>query len=982
MSYGRRDATPPSPGPGSPARGNGHGASLKPLNLDHLILRMIKERDGEGWDYALNQFLSKEGRTSAIRVASDYSWTKLQEESIKSLTLADDETFVSPNFKSVGHITDQRTFVLGLTKIQKGIVKLPKHEGMDILPLLAASAANLEELSGQGDEPLGLPEGSSTPRRPPIDNQEEGDKDPFQEAADRSDVENAVVQGLEKDGDFKFAKMDEDVWKATCRLFNCDINVTEHKIDGIRVKLYAWQMYAIYKTLAQITTGNASFMIGDDVGFGKTGMSLVVGAIFYMAHQSRNEVSSRSTRKHCSESDPEEKKCPSRKPGTIQCYCEKGGLIRQLADKIRPYPPIIMTPPSLAGHWVEQFEFFIDKDDQSPTKNMSAYVANSDHSSSNGTYYGSRNRTHLIKALYNQNERCLEPPMSGASTFVIVSWAWADGLMRFLREKQVLANTNARGRSARTRSQDVTMLGSSFIFFDEFHEYSGRMVKNQVEKTGPFQLLNTVSKQMAHPTVAVGLSGSCKADPHFWWPLLDHAFVMAKKFNMDLEIGGMKAITEFKEYHLDHLYLINHIGALAELEGRGQQKDKIKARTDRLYPFLKQAIPQIMIARTKGDMFRGQQILTKRQLPTWRTVQLQGTNTIRALKQLNGSVKSWITQEWDREKDKLTLQDRDITRKQWINQRMKTIGAADLGRGAKCQAFQIALRSSCFPRVAHIVSSSETINYNSCLATNATLMSVNNKVAARLDEAREGKCNVDDVQAAFLNSPWWEYRKDLKKDSPKIAEVINEIQKNLNILDMTPNELNEANWEPLGVGPAPPDGSPVRHTIVFADSPISTFLVMMVLFDHFRDAMQKQRIAFVYAHGGGDTATRGEYCRYIQENCTIASPCKVVVTSLDALGTGQNLFRASTVILTEIPNRPELQKQAFGRVDRQGQVQRPRLIQLYCPENLAEYVRWARNNNREEIGKVGQEKVVDLEDYLNGQPDAGPNEPNDDDPFV
>ncbi|KAI1268995.1 hypothetical protein F5Y18DRAFT_373276 [Xylariaceae sp. FL1019] len=72
-------------------------------------------------------------------------------------------------------------------------------------------------------------------------------------------------------------------------------------------------------------------------------------------------------------------------------------------------------------------------------------------------------------------------------------------------------------------------------------------------------------------------------------------------------------------------------------------------------------------------------------------------------------------------------------------------------------------------------------------------------------------------------------------------------------------------------------------SVVFADSHISTFLVMMVLFDHFRAEMQKKRIAFVCAHGGGDTATRGQYCRYIQEDCTYASPCKVVVTSLDSM---------------------------------------------------------------------------------------------------
>ncbi|KAJ8128951.1 hypothetical protein O1611_g4685 [Lasiodiplodia mahajangana] len=153
-------------------------------------------------------------------------------------------------------------------------------------------------------------------------------------------------------------------------------------------------------------------------------------------------------------------------------------------------------------------------------------------------------------------------------------------------------------------------------------------------------------------------------------------------------------------------------------------------------------------------------------------------------------------------------------------------------------------------------------------------------------------------------------------------------------------------------GPPPADGTNTRHALIFCDNVLSAFLLAMLLFTRFQN---DEGVVILYAHGGLDMRTRQEYVDYIQEDCDPYNPgpVKVLVSTLDIMGQGFNLFRANTVILTEIPRSIDMTIQAFGRVDRRGQVMNVNLVQLYDSENLCEEI---RRNKHDNVAQVSGER--------------------------
>ncbi|KAJ2987754.1 hypothetical protein NUW58_g4331 [Xylaria curta] len=109
----------------------------------------------------------------------------------------------------------------------------------------------------------------------------------------------------------------------------------------------------------------------------------------------------------------------------------------------------------------------------------------------------------------------------------------------------------------------------------------------------------------------------------------------------------------------------------------------------------------------------------------------------------------------------------------------------------------------------------------------------------------------------------------------------------------------------------------------------------------------------MYAHSAVNFNTRQRYVDYIQEDCREGDPVKVLVSTIGVIGHGYNIYRANTVVITEAPQSSTKQSQAFGRVDRRGQVMTPQLIQLHDDMNMAEQVRKMRNDNRSQLSQVG-----------------------------
>ncbi|KAI1777418.1 P-loop containing nucleoside triphosphate hydrolase protein [Hypoxylon cercidicola] len=254
--------------------------------------------------------------------------------------------------------------------------------------------------------------------------------------------------------------------------------------------------------------------------------------------------------------------------------------------------------------------------------------------------------------------------------------------------------------------------------------------------------------------------------------------------------------------------------------------------------------------------------------------------------------------------------------------------------------YQVVYRSSCFPAVARLYSIG-VITYNQLLR--ASVESVSKEVTAALSTPLLDR--RDAITNALKKSPFWRFRDELVRTSPKFKYV-----------DQFLDEMMKSKKGRDEGGPS--DNSGVQHMIIFSDSQLSAFLITMLLLDRYSET-----INLIYIHGGIPAAQRADMLAAVAEDCTRRSLHKVIVSSFRFLSEGYNLQRANYAIITEMPRTPTIQRQAFGRVDRTGQTQEPVLIQLYDRNNLVEKIRYIRNINRAEIEGVAQ-AATDLRDIF------------------
>ncbi|KAI0553214.1 hypothetical protein F4679DRAFT_600168 [Xylaria curta] len=856
---------------------------------------------------------------SALPVASEIAYERFRERLRDELQIPLNATLSPPPNSGVVRIDDKSSCIIALTQIQgSNSITIPEviRPSLPLTPnpVLRPSTPEGNKKPANYQRTADSPGDKSDDESPNTRDDESDDG-----YDDRTGSDNDIIKNL----DFDWSGVEDSTWADICRFFCCEPDATKIRIEGIKVDIEPYQAFAIYKALMQATTGKSSFIIGDDAGLGKTGMALCIATIFFLLHQRYREAQEEwrnpptTSRKHCEEHG--DGVCPTQRG--IQCPCSgkpAGFIVQYTLD----FPTLIITPPGLIPTFVGEAAKFIDTSPGSPASPVTIHVA---HSSFKGSEkFFSRDKVDLIRASKKNN--------LGKSRHIVIMGP--AGVNEFLAHFKI--------PEFRRISYD---LRAGFVFFDEFHIYKG----DRGRVTAPFKMLDLISAHKDGSTVAIGLSGSARADAAYWRPFIRHSFndraplqnSSGDRSDDRWKIAGLANIDNFNEYEKLWQSLVKSLDDTT-LQGDKLQ-ERIKDRDD-LFRFLKRFIPVMMISRQRGDKFRGVAILSKSRTQLVRCDTQTGIIKD-TFHNLISHVKMLVNQEYSISLSKWIERNRVDEKpvKRAIAQRRLEF-VSDHARGtAGSLVPQLILRSSTFPAVAQLIHG-KSVGYGEILGQ--SVLATATEVSRILGPKRIDDKTKTAALNALKSSVWFQHKDLLYEQSSKIKEVERHIS---TLIDNSSKEPDDPSL--INQGPPPSDGTNIRHLLLYADYPLSAFLMLLVLFPRFFDS----NVVFLYAHSGVDIATRKRYIDYMQEDCQKGDPVKVLISTMNIIGHGFNLFRVNNVIITEVPRSWERQNQAFGRVDRRGQVMQPNLIQLYDSFNLVEEVRRIRNENREQLSGVGHD---------------------------
>ncbi|KAI0452971.1 hypothetical protein F5B21DRAFT_526366 [Xylaria acuta] len=923
--------------------GNESGATTANMKnireIEDLEIHISQEGERDKVYYC-NSFMNSQPQPKII-VASDFDYERFRKTLYDDLRIPIDATLYTPQSSGVVNIDNKSSCIIALTQIQ----------GSNSINIDTSSQELILRLNHKPVARPLTPRGSKTktegvaPTTPPNPNTQQkasagpktadspGDKSdgelkdiPDDESEDEYDDKTGNYNDIMKHFSFDWPGVDDQTWADVCRFFSCERDATGIRVEGIQVAIEPYQALAIYKALIQSATIHGSFIIGDDVGLGKTGMALCLATILFLLHQVHTEVVNerknppKTGAKHLAYRGSLGLACPSRRDGKLQCPCERGSVAEDIVRNTQDFPTLIITLPGLIPTFVGEAEKWIDSSPSSPASPVTVHVAHSSYSGSDN-FFG-MDKVSLIES--ERGEDGVEPPVGGGLQHIVIMSR--NGVKEFVEKFK-------RG--------DFYAINPSYIFLDEFHYYRG----DRRRVTEPFQMLEIIGTRRKSISTAVGLSGSARADCAYWRPFIRHTFNVQPDFGsfpeLKYTVAGLNNVGDFDKYETSWRNLVN---SLNDTTLQGNRLQVRNDRRDELFQFLRNFIPIMMISRQRGDTFRGVTIL-KKERPLLIRCDTQMGVIRDTFSTLISQVKTLVEQEYNLALVRWISNNRQGEKpiKRAIAQKRLQLASDRPRRKAQLMVPQLILRASTFPATAQLVHD-KAVNYEAILGRNVIPIAKRiSHILAPKEIDEEAKMEVLDI---FKSSTWWEHRDLLHEQSPKIKEVERQID---NLIDISSKEIDDPSLASLGQPPS--DFTTIRHLLLYADYPLSAFLMLMVLFPKYCD----RNVVFLYAHSGVDVSDRQKYVNYIQQDCKQGDPIKILISTISIIGHGYNIFRANTVIITEIPSSSDKQNQAFGRVDRRGQVMSLNLIQLHDGLNLLEQVRRIRNANQDQLSGVGHD---------------------------
>ncbi|KAI0888345.1 uncharacterized protein GGS22DRAFT_198120 [Annulohypoxylon maeteangense] len=741
-------------------------------------------------------------------------------------------------------------------------------------------------------------------------------------------------------------------WQAAAKFFGIDEDDTFAVIPGLKRNPLDHQLYAAYYILTRPLHNINTAIIADDVGLGKTNSALLTAYIYHRLHVAMVEVDNQWEGRpaargplHFSHQDiiSEDSVCPLQVKWGFQCPCLRREAY-DIAQKLGSNPTVIACPPDLIRGWMAEVDKSFDLTQGSPARDMVFMQY------STSTFY--KNSPAVL-----ETESKVEENITSRQRYEIVYPLAEDLKSRYVIICSRLVPENLRKcyerdvQFGRTTQRNVSHFNATLVFMDEVHGYKG----TTAGPTIPFQFVRKIDRDSPDPTVIVGLSASMLSDgPKAWGAFVHHMF---RSTDAKIGIPELRSEDDLRQHRVDFDFLVGHLESLESNNENEQAAAQV--RFDNVRGFLRAFLPRIMLRRVANTLFNGHLITRPpRDIVTIITDTPDGS-VREAQKALAESVRSWVGQiynqrvrEWDEGGRMGTEPDRKTVQENVLSCAINNTPGLKINR-----AYEIILRSSCFPAIAELIRS-EQITYEQILTS--AVREISEEITKAFGGPAPGSRpqNADaidrEVRDIIQKSPFYAHRNLLRNNSPKLAQVCRYIEHILS--------LQEHDWTAASGFPdpgTPDDGSKVRHCLIFTETQLSSFLLFMLLYRRFA-----KRVEWHYIHAGLSGAQRGEIVQRMQEPCRVTDKTKILISTFSLLGTGHNIQRANYCIITEMPRSLDIQNQAKGRIDRTGQVQEPNSVQLYDTRNLAETVRYNRSMNRARLVGDGGVDGIDLSNFV------------------
>ncbi|KAK8067490.1 superfamily II DNA/RNA helicase [Apiospora saccharicola] len=789
--------------------------------------------------------------------------------------------------------------------------------------------------------------GGGRRRRPPGQRQRAGgEKSPSPDAeADEADENNDLLNELEKripGRDVNLKADNKEHWDKVKTFFkNHDEKEMQFSLPGLLYPIEGYQAAAVVWMLTRIPEdGVAGAMLADAMGLGKTFTIIATLMSYFYVHAAYEEVQQ--------DWDLREKH-----PG--RCPCLPNSTSRAIAENMANFPSIIVCPSAGATVWVSEWEKFVRADQENtPAARLKLYVHMSDYKGGKADFNA------FCQDMEAAQLDAVQGVLDGGSGNVLL--VTRENITKWQHSKEpgtrgaFFSDANQLDPHVEmgdvVRIAQVPVAGCGIFAMDEMHQYKGHSGKDGL--TNPFRLLYKFKYQET-PTLAVGISGNTMSiGPEGWHHLVEHtrrSLQQHSRLATTAKLGRLQSLEEYKRMKDDWNHVLGKMGSGGPNEPPDEGLEECKRR---IHADFQQGIIKMIVRRAKDATFNKVPVLDILAAETTpMPLRIPESPALADMSDNVTRIHQWVRNQYDQDIRNCNAQGSKGAEPPSIAARTQNgllQGGIQDGRGKGAQesrdAYHRSVRAMTFPEVARIGRAPGTDHLKPYMVPQGTDKKTG-PLAKLAKEFTNATLNPErtrrSVRDMIKKSPFWQHRGAFRTTSPKFERLCQLVEEQL---------INTR----ADIKDGPPDGSGLRHMVVFTENPLSAYLTALFLQGYYR----KRRVHVTLIHMSlpdrSSSEKHGWNCRFqacqnFNKGCDRGDDNKILVGTYRLISTMINFQRASSAVLMDVPTTVQSQ-QARDRIHRRGQPLTALITEMYYENHIYEATRWRKNQGKELMERI------------------------------
>ncbi|KAK8102181.1 hypothetical protein PG984_015327 [Apiospora sp. TS-2023a] len=831
------------------------------------------------------------------------------------------------------------------------------------------------------------------------------EKSPSPDAeAEEADENNDLLNELEEripGRDVNLKAESKEHWDKVEAFFkNHDEKEMQFRLPGLLYPIEGYQAAAVVWMLTRIPEdGVAGAMLADAMGLGKTFTIIATLMSYFYVHAAYEEVQEdwelreknpgripAEGFKHLARGNRPNlrRQCPTQAEMTrkygIQCPCVADSTSRAIAQNMANLPSIIVCPSAGATVWVSEWEKFVSADQEgTPAARPKLYVHMTDYKGDKEDFNAFCQD--MEAAQLDSMQGVVDVDDDGVLHKTRNGFKGGSGNVLLVTQESITRwqHSKAPGTPGAffskadqfdPRAEDmqdvediaqVPIAGCGIFAMDEMHQYKGHSGKGGL--TNPFRLLYKFKYQET-PTLAVGISGNTMSiGPEGWHHLVEHTRRSLQKhprLATTAKLGRLQTLQDYKRMKEDWNNVLGKMGRGGPNEPPDEDLEECKRR---IHADFQQGIIKMIVRRAKDATFKEVAVLDILAADiTQMPLRIPESPALDDMSENVTRILTWVRNQYSQDMDKWRAEgEKEGAEPPSIAARTQTgllQGGIKDGRGKGAQqsrdAYNSSVRAMTFPEVARIGRAPGTDHLVPYMGTNEETKPLRELATKFTNATLDPKRTRRSVRDMIKQSPFWQHRGAFRTTSPKFERLCQLVEEEL---INTRSDIKDG----------PPDGSGLRHMIVFTENPLSAYLTALFLQGYYR----KRRVHVTLIHQSLhdrssseklDWRCRFTACRNFNKDCDAGDNNKILVGTYRLISTMINFQRASSAVLLDVPTTVQSQ-QARDRIHRRGQPLTARITEMYYENHIYEATRWRKNKGKE---------LMETIDWTNFQRAEGP----------